>query len=655
MNASDPTARRFIRAFVIAFCGVVGAVAVFGEAIRPAYADSTVGDGSPESCSDAALTAAVAGGGTIRFNCGTAPKVIVVTTPKTIALDTTLEGDGLILLSGDDKTSIFVVSIGKSLTLNAITLTNGDSGIADGGAIHNAGGHVTLNGSSIQASRTQSWGGALASHGGTVTLENSVVRGNNATRGAIYISGTLTVISSTIAYNTATEAGGGVYLDGSAAIRNSSIEGNRVEVGDGGGIFVSRSGIVSVTGGNITLNTAVADNRYGGGVATSGRATLFGVTVDGNYAYAAGGIWNKGGSLEVGSGRLERNQAVFAAGLLNDGGTANLTAVTIDSNAAVVAGGGVASYGGSTTITAATISNNQTGGDATPGGGGGILNQLGEVTLTNSTVSGNVAGSGGGILSLGGTTTLGNVTVADNSGGAGGVDIYRNDGLVVIRNTIVAGQQRRLRGPEAARSIVTSYNDHTPSQTSNCFGAITSLGYNLSDDGSCGLNAAGDQENEPALIDPLAENGGPTLTQMLQPDSPARDSGAPTGCPEHDQRGEDRPFGSACDKGSVEYDLESTPTATLRPPTATQSPTSPSATVTEPTPPTGTTPVTATPTSTGEAPSPTPTSIDGSPSETPTPTQTTTVDEHTPEPSLTPSGTPGPYWLYLPTLRRGVR
>lgn len=623
-------------------------LAVLGVPLPVAHADSSVGDGSPESCTEAALNAALLAGGTIRFRCGPAPKVIVLTTFKSITIDTTLEGDGLILLSGDDKTAIFVVTKDRSLTLRAITLTNADSGIADGGAIHNAGGHVSLVGSTIQQSRTASWGGALASRGGTIALENSVIRGNRATRAALYISGTLTAISSTIASNVSAESGGGIYLDaGVADIRESSIRDNSTETGDGGGVFVAPSGMLTVIGGDISRNIAAAENRSGGGVATSGRTSLAGVTVDENFGYAAGGIWNHGGNAEIIQGSIVNNRANAAAGLLTEDGSTALIEVTIDSNQAMLAGGGVANYGGSTTITASTVSNNRAGGDTISGGGGGILSQLGEVTLTNSTVSGNVAGSGGGILSLGGTTTLGNVTVADNSGGADGVDIYRNDGLVVIRNTIVAGRLPQLNGSTAPSSKFRPNTSRNPTQSSNCFGIITSLGYNLSDDESCGLNAGGDQEDSPAQLDPLADNDGGTLTHMLRADSPARDTGAPTGCPAFDQRGVERPFGSACDKGSVEYDVAATPTATVTPTTG-EPTASPSPTRTPGTPPTIAT-VTGTPTSATATPT-----SSGEPS-TATSTPTQSGSERTPGPSVTVSPGPEPVWLFLPALRTGVR
>jgi hypothetical protein len=51
---------------------------------------------------------------------------------------------------------------------------------------------------------------------------------------------------------------------------------------------------------------------------------------------------------------------------------------------------------------------------------------------------------------------------------------------------------------------------------------------------------------------PLGNYGGPSLTHIPLPGSPALDNGTDTGCPSTDQRGKPRPVGLACDVGAVE-------------------------------------------------------------------------------------------------------
>jgi hypothetical protein len=65
-------------------------------------------------------------------------------------------------------------------------------------------------------------------------------------------------------------------------------------------------------------------------------------------------------------------------------------------------GGGLANYGGTTTLTNCTVSANSCGSD-----GGGLYNSAGTATLANCTVSGNSGGFvGGGLANYAGTATL---------------------------------------------------------------------------------------------------------------------------------------------------------------------------------------------------------------------------------------------------------
>jgi hypothetical protein len=134
----------------------------------------------------------------------------------------------------------------------------------------------------------------------------------------------------------------------------------------------------------------------------------------------------------------------------------------------------------------------------------------------------------------------------------------------------------------------------------NCGGQVTSLGHNLSSDNSCNLTGAGDLNGVDPRLTGLQNNGGPTHTHGLYPNSPAIDAGDNNGCPANDQRGVPRPQGAACDIGAYEY--VTPPTA---PPTEPPSDTSPP-----------TDPVTETPTSAPMTPNPKP-SVSPSPSPTP--------------------------------------
>jgi hypothetical protein len=99
----------------------------------------------------------------------------------------------------------------------------------------------------------------------------------------------------------------------------------------------------------------------------------------------------------------------------------------------------------------------------------------------------------------------------------------------------------------------------------DCGGFFTSLGNNLIQDISDCI-IIGDFIHWAVHLEPLDDNGGPTLTHALNRNSPAIDAGEctdSTGAPVTlDQRGEPRPQGDGCDIGAYESPYTSTFTIT---------------------------------------------------------------------------------------------
>jgi hypothetical protein len=114
----------------------------------------------------------------------------------------------------------------------------------------------------------------------------------------------------------------------------------------------------------------------------------------------------------------------------------------------------------------------------------------------------------------------------------------------IVGNTVISGALRSganvLAGgtAEFENTIIAA-----PEGAANCSGALTSLGFNLEDEDSCGFNQATDQSNtDPKLAAAgLADNGGPTPTIALEPGSPALDQGLAAPGETTDQRGLRRP------------------------------------------------------------------------------------------------------------------
>jgi parallel beta-helix repeat protein/predicted outer membrane repeat protein len=328
--------------------------------------------------------------------------------------------------------------------------------------------------------------------------------------------------------------GGGIYNAGASAtlaITNSIVRSNRAgdgaggftPFGHGGGIWSSGSATISTS--TINDNTA----GFGGGISNSGTLTIAGSTVDNNAAvgqqsssyYGNGGGIENSGALTIINTILSGNSAKqFGGALYGDG---IITNCTISGNTAVIYGGGIS---GSPAVTNCTISGNQG-----LSGGGGIH---GSPTVTNSTISGNSAqfGNGGGIYGGG---SISNSTISGNTANQGGGGIVAVT-TVEITNTI-------LKAGASDANIV------------NNGGTVTTHGYNISNDNGAGfLTGAGDQINTDPMLGPLQNNGGPTFTHDLLAGSPALDAGNPsfTPPPSTDQRGYARIFNGRIDIGALE-------------------------------------------------------------------------------------------------------
>jgi hypothetical protein len=352
----------------------------------------------------------------------------------------------------------------------------------------------------------------------------------------------------------------------------------------GGGIH-NEGGTVNLTNSNFSNNSGWAPSRGGAISNNSGTVNVTNGTFSGNIATSGGGISNNGpGTVKVANSTFSGNvgvrftlgipAAVNGAAIFNQGGTVEVTSSTLSGNdAGGGSGGGIYNReGGTVKVTNSTLSGNTVGGFFENGlFGGGIYNDNGTVEVTNSTLSGNEttnAGSrGAGIYNKAGTVTLTNSTLSGNKANpsnrvplfpalpspASGGGIW-NGGTVNVKNTIVA-QNSATTGPDV-------------------FGSFASGGYNLIGDGtgSTGFTAVGDLVGTAAapidpLLNPLADNGGPTQTVALQPGSPAINGGDPAfvltsgpfiGPPFYDQRGIspfNRVSGGIIDIGAFESPL----------------------------------------------------------------------------------------------------
>lgn len=278
------------------------------------------------------------------------------------------------------------------------------------------------------------------------------------------------------------------------------------------------TGALSIDHLTITGGASIAT---GGGVYSASNVTLDHVVVTGNSAYLQGGGALAIGLLTLKSSTLSDNRITKYADAYNS------------ACASLCMGGGA--MAGSLVVENSTISGN----GATRGGG---LRAQTETSISNSTVSGNSALGQGGGLAMGGTVNLRNTTIAFNTAGlAGGGFMTQGEIPPELHSTILASNS--VAEPGMAADVGTFSADLSLSLIGS---------HNLI--GASDIAVPADTLAFDPLLQPLADNGGPTWTHALGDGSPALDAGSNPDALAFDQRGDGfaRSAGAATDIGAFE-------------------------------------------------------------------------------------------------------
>jgi hypothetical protein len=248
-------------------------------------------------------------------------------------------------------------------------------------------------------------------------------------------------------------------------------------------------------------------------------------------------------------------ETLNSGGAIYNAGTVLVLNSTLDYNRAHKKGGGIYNLG-NLTVRNSTLKNNEVNIGNVPGESGGAIYNAGIAVIDASTISGNIASqSGAGIANAGGgNLSVVNSTISGNSttlsGLASGAAIMNGGDLSISYTTVAFNNGISSGAVWSAPDTFSSFNSIISNNTpQNCSYPATSLihGDNLDDDGSCDNFTI----NADPQLDPLASNGGPTMTHAIAPSSPAKNA-ASGFFPPMDQRGEPRPHGSAADLGSFE-------------------------------------------------------------------------------------------------------
>ncbi|NEO55452.1 MAG: DUF4347 domain-containing protein [Okeania sp. SIO3B5] len=436
-------------------------------------------------------------------------------------------------------------------------------------------GTAIINNSMISSNGSSGTGGGI-NNSGTAIINNSNISGNDSsgTGGGINNSGTVNISNSTISSNSANSAGGGgINNSGTVNISNSTISANYTII-SGGGIYNNNFGTISIS------NSIISSNFGGGGIYnTSATININNSTISGNSGAFGGGIGlgtagvnDSGGTVNINNSTISGNEAGFGGGGIgNSDGTVNLSHSTISNNSAEEYGGGIFNSG-TVNINNSTISDNSASGYLSyglvyGGYGGGIYNLVGIASIKNSTISGNSADyGGGGISNSGGTAIISNSTITGNEAPSDlGSGILQKTYLRRVYDGNNYYDKSYYSSSTVTSSIVSgNINSDVDSVENN--NTLTSGDNNLIGTGNAINDFNGDNDQtgitNPLLGD-LADNGGPTLTHLPLPDSPAIDAGSNPNALTTDQRGEPRFVGEGVDIGAVE--LQNSPQITGTP------------------------------------------------------------------------------------------
>ena len=331
---------------------------------------------------------------------------------------------------------------------------------------------------------------------------------------------------------------------------------------------------VTVTIFGLTFKDSKNSNSVTGFIDNKGTLTLSNSTVSGNTASSSGGTYTNFQFTPSNSG---------GGGISNEG-TLTLNNSTVSGNTADLVGGGIFNQG------TLTLSNSTVSGNTADLVGGGISNEPDTTTTTNiinSTISDNKASSDGGGIFIHSTIysnsspslaqadlTFSFSTIYGNRASTGG-DIAVKD-VAFPSNGGAPKPAKQISQVRISNSIVAGDSAHPGPDIS---GTLISSGYNLFQDNS---GATFDQATKTLhgtdrtlSVDDLSKlfanpaglrnNGGPTRTYALGPESPALDQIPLQYCQVKgilnsrsrmytDQRGMKRPDGNEqfCDIGAYE-------------------------------------------------------------------------------------------------------
>lgn len=395
---------------------------------------------------------------------------------------------GGITISGGNATRPLTINGGSSVTIDSLTIANGDT--LDGGGISNAG-VLTLLNSTLRDNTAAGSGGAIQNLG-QLFVGNSTFTGNDAPTGnggAINTLVQLVMSNSTVAGNSTSGSGGGIRVQaGVATVQNTILADNSAATGPncsgsltaGGHNVVHDTAGCTIAGGTLAVADPVLDVLADNGGPVFTMALLDGspalntgdATVCANATLVdnedqRGVIRPQGPACDVGAYE-ERHFVMNSTSDVVDvtpgngtcataGGVCTLRAAIMEANALEGPTTATFSISGTHTLSIGPLPNiakrlviDGTGQTVTvnANGLGRVFNILGGGALRGLTLTGgNPGGSGGGVLTGGsGALTIDKSVIQGNHAANGGGVFHSSSGQLTIIDTTVAGNTAGFDG-----------------------------------------------------------------------------------------------------------------------------------------------------------------------------------------------------------------
>lgn len=370
-----------------------------------------------------------------------------------------IEGNVDVDLSGkkDEATSQDgETDAGKKVEIVDGTITGAkDSGVT----VKDAGDtSILLKDLTIEKNEGKQGGGVHIENSQNVTIDHCTIQNNKTTEvspntnasvdigagGGVFVSDKSHVTiqnGSTIQGNTGTR-GGGIYVENSTVeVKNSMIDGN--------------------TADDVPKKAPNSNKGLGGGIYSyESTLTVTDSTISGNEAKGSTSLIRYNSKDEISSEALGNGGGgICAVGKKSD---VTLDGVTVTGNKATYSkkgtGAGIEAQGGTLTVTECTITNNEA-----QGNGGGIFSAEGnELNISGSTIQGNKADNGGGIYAASGVTVTSKNTkfLGNTASSGGGILLYLNSSAD-LNNSEVSGNKATGNGGgvyvyDATCSLTTS-------------------------------------------------------------------------------------------------------------------------------------------------------------------------------------------------------